>query len=204
MDQSPTLPIADAIAETMPVGVTRLTPEHFAKSFEAARRTLWIVAAAVVSDRAEADDLVQEAAIVGLARLEDFAPGSSFVAWMSQIVRNLARNSSRKTKRRRTSSVEMTTLDRNPAPASATLGINPLNARGDIGRDELFDQSVLNAVRALDEAPRICLLLKTVAELPYADISRIMDIPEGTAMSHVHRAKRFLRERLADRAGGIS
>jgi DNA-directed RNA polymerase specialized sigma24 family protein len=41
------------------------------------------------------------------------------------------------------------------------------------------------------------LLLRTVEKLSYAEIAALMDMPEGTAMSHVHRSKMALRERLS-------
>jgi RNA polymerase sigma-70 factor (ECF subfamily) len=207
MGEPSPLPVAEATADQPPHIGPRLTAEAFASMFEDARRTLWVVAAAVVTDRAEADDLVQEAAVVALERLDSFAPGSSFAAWMSQIVRNLARNSSRKSRRRRTSSVEAATLDQNPSPqsrGSTGAGLNPLSARGDIAYEGAFDRHVLDALRSLDEPPRLCLLLKTVGELSYTDIARVLGIPEGTAMSHVHRAKRTLRQKLAESDSGPS
>jgi RNA polymerase sigma-70 factor (ECF subfamily) len=48
------------------------------------------------------------------------------------------------------------------------------------------------------EVARACLLLRTLEGLEYAEISRLLEIPEGTAMSHVHRTRRYLRDRLAD------
>jgi RNA polymerase sigma-70 factor (ECF subfamily) len=207
MGEPSPLPVAEATADQPPHIGPKLTAEAFASLFEDARRTLWVVAAAVVTDRAEADDLVQEAAVVALERLDSFAPGSSFAAWMSQIVRNLARNSSRKSRRRRTSSVEASALDQNPSPQSGlspSAASNPLSARGDIAHEAAFDSHVLEALRSLDEPPRLCLLLKTVGELSYADIARVLEIPEGTAMSHVHRAKRTLRQKLSETHPGIS
>jgi len=35
--------------------------------------------------------------------------------------------------------------------------------------------------------------------MEYSEISKVLQIPEGTAMSHVHRARQHLRERLADK-----
>jgi DNA-directed RNA polymerase specialized sigma24 family protein len=42
------------------------------------------------------------------------------------------------------------------------------------------------------------LLLRTIEQMEYSEISKVLQIPEGTAMSHVHRARQHLRERLAD------
>lgn len=166
------------------------------------RSMLWVVAAAVLSDRVEAEDVVQEAALVAMNRLDAFTPGTSFGAWMSQIVRNIARNAARKDQRRHTSGVDHSVLDQlRPGVIGAGSVRNPLNARGDLGSGaEQFDRDVVEALRTLDETARVCLLLRSVGELTYAEISRIADVPEGTAMSHVHRSRQAMRARL----GGMS
>ena len=38
--------------------------------------------------------------------------------------------------------------------------------------------------------------MRTLDGLSYAEIAALLDVPEGTAMSHVHRTRRLLRERL--------
>ena len=60
-----------------------------------------------------------------------------------------------------------------------------------------FDDGVLRALSSLDETARACLLLRTLLDLPYRDISLALGIPEGTAMSHVHRARGILRRKLS-------
>ena len=64
------------------------------------------------------------------------------------------------------------------------------------GAEEQFDDQLLHALNQVSEVARCCLLLRVVEQLPYAEISELMEIPEGTAMSHVHRAKANLRKQL--------
>ena len=52
----------------------------------------------------------------------------------------------------------------------------------------------------LQRAYPLGLLLRVVEGMPYAEISTLLGIPEGTVMSHVHRSKKFARERLTERA----
>ena len=49
----------------------------------------------------------------------------------------------------------------------------------------------------MEETARACLLLRTLQDMPYREIALALDIAEGTAMSHVHRARMAMRERLA-------
>ena len=61
---------------------------------------------------------------------------------------------------------------------------------------QAFDDEVLRALQTLPPEPRCCLLLRVLMNLSYAELSVLMNIPEGTAMSHVHRGKQRLREQL--------
>ncbi|MBX3404917.1 MAG: sigma-70 family RNA polymerase sigma factor [Phycisphaeraceae bacterium] len=178
---------------------TRLSPDEFAALFSEHGRLLWCAAAATLSGRAGAEDMVQQAAMIALSRLGDFDPGTSFAAWMTQIVRNVAMNEARKTHRRRTSSVDGESLDRRAERHPPQALPAPVTSGGDIRRDqEMFDDRLVEALRELEETARQCVLLRTVMDLSYAEIARTLGIPEGTAASHVHRARRALRARLSE------
>ena len=53
-------------------------------------------------------------------------------------------------------------------------------------------------MKRLEETARTCLLLRTLRDMPYREISLLLDIPEGTAMSHVHRARQAMRYFLTE------
>ena len=73
----------------------------------------------------------------------------------------------------------------------------PVNGRGELRSDQAaFDDRVLRGLRELSAVQRSALLLRAVLELKYHEIARALEIPEGTAMSHVHRAREVLRARL--------
>jgi RNA polymerase sigma-70 factor (ECF subfamily) len=61
---------------------------------------------------------------------------------------------------------------------------------------EHFDDAVMRALRQVDETPRACFLLRTLMRSSYREISELLGIPEGTAMSHVHRSRATLRQAL--------
>mgnify|MGYP000931712418 CR=1 FL=1 len=147
---------------------------------------MWTIAAAILRDPSGADDMVQEAAVIALNKLGEFDPASSFAAWFGQIVRFTSMNESRK--RRKASGVGMDVEVAGAAPAVGVGG---------------FDAGLRDALEALDEVPRTCLLMRTLHQMSFAEISAALSIPEGTAMSHVHRARAAMRERLS-RSGGAS
>ncbi|MEL7239975.1 MAG: sigma factor-like helix-turn-helix DNA-binding protein, partial [Planctomycetota bacterium] len=56
------------------------------------------------------------------------------------------------------------------------------------------------ALQALSEIARICLLLRVVGGNSYEDIGHALDMPPATAMSHVHRSRQRLAKVLGSRA----
>lgn len=168
---------------------------------------LWCAAAAVVHDRTLAHDIVQQAAIVGLENLNDFSPGTSFVSWMVRIVRNIALNEFRRTRRRATAPADPAIMDvANTAPAALDgidASTSSVTSRGAIREDQPeFDDAMMHALGTLDDTARSCLLLRVVLDLPYRQIALALDIPEGTAASHVHRARAVMRKSLTSRVAG--
>jgi RNA polymerase sigma-70 factor, ECF subfamily len=183
-------------------GSKPLSRAEFALRFAESSRLFWCIAAAILADRHGADDVVQEAAMTALGKLDEFDADTSFKAWMSQIVRFIALNHAR-LRRRRDAALEgeaprLATPDRRHASVAGAV-----DSRGRIHVDQgEFDDDVVRALAALDETARACLLLRVVLELPYREISTALNIPEGSAMSHVHRARRAMRDRLASTAAG--
>lgn len=173
--------------------------DAFAALLDPARPRMFLVALAIVADRTEAEDVLQDATITGLNKFRagEFLSGSNFDAWMGQITRYTALNARRA--HRAAPAALGDTSERVAAPA---LG----GAHGDAGRGYDADdaRALREALDTLPETARLCLLLRIVGDLPYSTIANIAQVPEGTAMSHVHRAQRALRHSLAARDGHSS
>ena len=183
-----------------------LSRTQFAEFFQESWRTLWCVAAAVLGSRDEVEDVLQESALIALGKLGDFDPQSNFTAWMAQIVRYTALNTGRRRARRRAvASIHDDLLEQPAGSEHRGNGSASASGKGNLpGYEEAFDDRLLGALKSLGETPRACLLLRTVEEMSYREISEILGIPEGTAMSHVHRTRQALRERLAPIPGSGS
>jgi RNA polymerase sigma-70 factor (ECF subfamily) len=52
------------------------------------------------------------------------------------------------------------------------------------------------AISSLAEPYRVPFLLKEVQDLSYEEVSHVLNLPQGTVKSRVHRAKLLLREKL--------
>ncbi len=197
MIQPPAKPEGD-----VPLRVGEERAADFAAQFQSSFRVLWLIAVGIIGDASLAEDVVQEAAIIALGKLDQFRTGTNFTAWTGQIVRNVARNRARRERRHRATVTDPSAIDEQPSSLGPTLeasrhGIAPGGAEGDPGAPG-FDGRVLQALGDVGEVARACLLLRTLEGLEYSEISRLLEIPEGTAMSHVHRTRRYLRDRLAD------
>ncbi len=192
--------------------MARLTAAEFTVRFQAGARVLWTLAAGLLGDPAEAEDVCQEAFLAAHAKREQFDPATNFQAWMGRFVRNVAANELRKRARRNTKSTDPLVLDGGTQPRNGNAFVGtqeterPLSGREPALHDderelhymEGFDDRLAAGLRELGEVPRSCLLLRTLRELSYVEISELLDIPEGTAMSHVHRARLALRARLTE------
>lgn len=162
---------------------TRLNQPEFARLFAAASPTLRLIAAAEVG-QAHADDAVQQAAITALGSLDRFDAGTDFRAWMVTITRNAARNMRRSEQARGTRERRLRLIPR----------FGPRSERQQRGDHD----GLMEALDQLSTAHRECLLLRVVGEHGYDEIAAILDIPQATARSHVHRARAHLLNRLTE------
>ena len=126
---------------------------------------------------------MQEAAVIALEKIGEFNPTTNFIAWMGQIVRFVAMNSARTTARRDRILRENATDATNTNASHAAWGLSP---------------AMNQALATLDPSARACLLMRIVGGLSYQEIASALDIPEGTAMSHVFRARKSLASRVTD------
>ncbi len=139
-------------------------------------------AQSLTRSRAEADDLVQETMLRALRSRDAFELRSFGIRpWLYRILHNLHLNRlSREQMRPRT--VESEVLEANIPP--------PVRVQDDVELER--------AMRALPDDLRSIMLLWAVDELAYKEIADVLDIPIGTVMSRLYRARMKLRELLAD------
>jgi RNA polymerase sigma-70 factor (ECF subfamily) len=134
--------------------------------------------------------------MIALEKLDQFDSRTNFAAWMGRIVRYVALNHGRR-------KANAVAANADPQALEATPGRQDerdemiIDGRGQLlNASDHFDDRVLAALRSLEGTARACLLLRTLLNMPYRDIALALDIAQGTAMSHVHRARTALRDRL--------
>lgn len=142
---------------------------------------LFRVALRLSSDRARAEDLLQETFLQGWRSFHRFEPGTNLRAWLYKILFNVY-YSGRRQERLKIVPVEETIAE--------TIAWDPQTPQN------IEDEDVL---AALDRVPRdyqIPVVLADVEELSYREIAEAMGIPLGTVMSRLHRGRKILRMEL--------
>ena len=135
----------------------------------------------LIRDRSEADDLVQEALVRGLAALGQFHQGSNMKAWLFTILRNAFYEQIR---RRRT---ERSALERAGPGESVT-------AAHQYGEADLNDLQRL--LWTLPPLLRESLVLVGAQGLAYEDAALICNVPVGTIKARVSRARARITEAM--------
>ena len=145
-------------------------------------------AVALTGDLDQADDLVQETCMRALSRVEQWQPGTRLDSWMYRIAQNLWLD------RMRAKKVRGEQVDVEAAEALT----------GPDGRDVVESRLTLEAVSAamahLTNEQRVLIALVCIDGLSYKEAAEIVDIPIGTVMSRLARARRDLHAHLDDSA----
>jgi RNA polymerase sigma-70 factor, ECF subfamily len=143
-------------------------------------------------DSESAEDLAQEAIARALTSMWRFQPGTNLKAWLFRILRNVHLNAVRAAGTNpAVVSVEELVLE----PVGDQDRPDPVIARV-IERADL--RRVIDAYRTLPRTYAVPLYLTAVEQLSYAEAASILDVPVGTVMSRVYRARRLLMSRLAE------
>jgi len=143
-------------------------------------------------NRADADDLVQDAYLRAFRGFQLFTPGTNLRAWLQTILRNVARNRWRDQHRAREladgAEAAGTTEMRAPGEASPEQGL--LN--------QVMAPPLQQALESMPKELRDAVWLRDVEELSYAEIAQRLRIPAGTVMSRISRGRRQLHDRLME------
>lgn len=131
----------------------------------------------LTGDASRADDLVQDTLERACVKWALWQPGSTLRAWLFTLMHNIYLNHRRDWRHDdgHASLDEVAEASHEPTP-------------------QVGDQiDMLQALGRMSPALREVLLLVTVEEYTYAEAANILDIPVGTVMSRLHRAREQLR-----------
>lgn len=154
---------------------------------------LFAVARRLTRDPHDAEDLVQDTLVRAYGALDRF-DGRHPRAWLLTILRNTNINRVRKHQPDLLRD-EQRTLGRLPAE-----GADGRSGPAEHALDRLPDRRVVEALQRLSRDHRAVVALVDLDGLTYREAAELLDVPVGTVMSRLHRARAKLRSRL-ERAG---
>lgn len=146
----------------------------------------------LTGDRADAEDLVQETYAKALKGFGSFAEGTNLRAWMFRILRNAFLNS-RSGLKQNTGYLEDEEAGADEAVAHEVTPETLLLASES-------HEAMFGALERLAVAQREIILLCDVDEMSYREIAQVLEVPVGTVMSRLARARRSLRRELGANA----
>lgn len=141
----------------------------------------------MLSNDEDASDATQETLVKILRNLGSYDPARSFTTWAFGIARNTCIDEHRR-RARRAWDEPGELLD--PAPAPVVAAIESEQAR-----------MLLGALEELPELYREILVLYHFEHLKYHEIAEVLEIPIGTVMNRIFRARKKLRSLYEERGG---
>ncbi|MFM9904024.1 MAG: sigma-70 family RNA polymerase sigma factor [Pyrinomonadaceae bacterium] len=165
--------------------MTETTPEIFEAEAMQHIDDLYRTAKRLTRNETEADDLVQETYMQAWKSFNRYELGTNCRAWLYKILFNKFDHHRRKKYTQAKYFQEADELVFEFAAATPSVAEN------------LTDHEVISALDKLPEHYRSVVLLADVHEFDYKEIAQILDIPMGTVMSRLNRARTQLKKSLA-------
>lgn len=154
-------------------------------------RPAFLFALQLLGDGEDARDVAQEAVMRLLRTLDRFDAARPMRPWLFRIVRNVAIDLQRSRRVRPTQSLTEIAEKRPDRLVDGSPG--PF----DHAERRELQERIWAALDTLPSEHREILVLRDYQDLSYAEIAMTLEIPLGTVMSRLHRARRQLRDHLA-------
>ncbi|MCM1321835.1 MAG: sigma-70 family RNA polymerase sigma factor [Bacteroides sp.] len=159
--------------------------QKFAELIKLYRKRVFALGWSFFKNASDADDFVQDVFLKAFMKLSTFRGESLFSTWLLRIAYNTAVNAVNRRKEYVSLCDEMPVFDTDLGPEARHLR-------------KAAAESVREAISGLPEKYVLCLDMYFFYDMPYKEISEVIALPVNTIKSHIFRAKKILREKLAD------
>jgi RNA polymerase sigma-70 factor (ECF subfamily) len=186
--------------------------ELFVELLTPHKDTLYRVCKNLIWNSNDIEDALQTTVLSAYKSFDKFEEGSNFKAWIFKYLINTVLNFNKKYTRLNVfETVVEETIDKTTIPPSGqeSLDVLEMLERENIYHEilknpfkllESIDKRMKDSLHKLNTAERTVFLLKAITDHSYKEIADILEIPIGTVMSHLYRARAKLRELLCDYA----
>ena len=151
-----------------------------------------------LANQQDAEDVVQETYLRAFRSFHTFQIGTNVKGWMTRILLNVVNDTLKKRVREPDLLVDDECEELVNLQDSSAISRDP--------EVQLIEREIrpdlLEALQRLPTALLHPLLLRELEDMTYAEISKILEIPTGTVMSRLFRARRVVREQLTKNVKG--
>ncbi len=149
-----------------------------------------------VGDREEANDLAQEIFTAAYKNLKKFRGDAKFSTWLFQIASNRGKNKFKYLKRRgHFANRPQTEEEEERDPLKSGIPDYSTNPETLLAGKQI-QRLVQKAIDDLDPEHKEIVVLRDIEGFSYEEIARILNLPEGTTKSRLHRARMVVKEKL--------
>jgi RNA polymerase sigma-70 factor, ECF subfamily len=175
--------LVEALRLRKPAAAERLVAAYRSTAHRWAQR--------VTGQAADAEEVAQDALWTVILKIDTFQGNAAFRSWLYRIVANAAYQKVR---------------DRRAQPGTTSLdeAVVFVRERSDPARRTELRTALTAAIDELPAGHRTTLLLREVEGRSNGEISRALGLPVPNVKTRVHRARTFLRRRLAVYRGLMS
>ena len=176
---------------------TTLNADRFLALLQPIERDLETYGRRLVWEPGDAPDALQNAVMRAFAAFDRYHEDASFRAWMFKILTREAFALNRKHARiaRYEFQLEPEELASLPCGESAEAGDD--RQLSSAALEETLDEELVAGLKTLTDTERAVLLLRAIGELRYREIAESLDIPLGSVMGNLSRARQKMRGWLA-------
>ena len=160
---------------------------------------LYAAAMRLAKNPSDAADLVQETFLKAFRGFSGFEQGTNLRAWLYRILTNTFINDYNR-KNRQIQGLGLEELEEWQLSDAQSLTQTTTRSAEAEAIDNMPDSAVRVALASLPDSWRLVVYLADVEGFSYQEISDIMSTPVGTVMSRLSRARKQLREKLAQYA----
>lgn len=174
----------------------------FDQLFKRHQTSVYRFACYLTQNRGQAEDLFQDAWLRVVKYLPSANDVRDFRAWIFRITTNLHRDEIRKHRIRKPFWSLRTVSDDSNADHSKSRHQNIIPITIDNLENIELGPAITRAISGLPLKQRQVFILKEIEGFKHKEISDILNLPEGTVKSLLHRAIKLLQRELADYRSG--
>ena len=187
----------------MPANSMMISPAtEFESLYRRSQRRAYNLAYRLTGNSADAEDVAQDAYVRAWHNFESYDASRSFEGWLFRIITNRVIDLRRRQKRVPIYSLDSPIQGDDEGQPLAHEFAAPNSDPEQIVVGPVMEERLQEALASLPNDYRKAIMLCDVEQRSYQEIATSLNIPIGTVMSRLSRAKTMLRESLGELACG--